>query len=203
MLNITQSRRYKWSVGLCLTVVSIWICTWPFYPQFWWLLLLPYLMLIIIFFIELAGSIIFLIKNQKKYDQPYLPLIINIIAFVVILCWPSVNTNKRYPQYSYNLCTRASSHCDCNLDLYEEYYLALSGFQSSDLIAVYLTDKKNFRLYLGVYREGEQINVKLDGDYITIVKTTTESIDTLWNKERVMQKQKFSLIDLKRKHIFQ
>jgi hypothetical protein len=57
----------------------------------------------------------------------------------------------------------------CPVKLYREYYCTFSGYQTTDLYAVYLTDSTNFRVNLGEYDTGDQwIDVKCKGDNLYV-----------------------------------
>lgn len=204
MLSISQSQRYKRSIWISVVTISTWICTWQFYAVWWLFLLLPYTIVFLAFIIEFIGSLHWGIISKKTCYYPFLPLHINLITFLVIFSWPSVHQTKRYPKFTHSLCEQAPDICACHSNLYVDYYLAGTGFLAADLNAVYLTDRKNFRLYVGTYLEDNQeINIHLNGDHITTVKTTTEGISTLWTDKIILEKRIFSLIYLEQNHVFQ
>nr|WP_067062775.1 hypothetical protein [Mucilaginibacter sp. L294] len=79
----------------------------------------------------------------------------------------------------------------CPVKLYREYYCTFSGYLTTDLNSVYLTDSTNFRMNLGQYDTGnEWIATECKGDSLYVKKmlrvepyykidTTTNAKDTL------------------------
>jgi hypothetical protein len=133
--------------------------------------------------------------KPEKYDKSFIPLLINIVGFVVIhYCMPTIHQNKAYPTGSYSLNT--SGNVRYGSGLYVEYYRVFGGgFMTTDENAVYLTDRRNFRLYLGVEDEdNKSIDVTCDGDLIT--KSIYEA------GYRHPGQQSFSLKELQNGHVF-
>ena len=174
------------------------------YNTLWILSLFIYLIVFIVFVAVFIGSIIFLILNRKEYSHAAVPFYINLWTIIVICTMPSDAQNKLHHLNADNLCKYKDSNCPCNSNLYLDYYVAyLGGATSTDVNAVYLTDCKNFRLYLGTYNEGENFSVKIKGDIVFVAKTSTEYISTLWSDPIVLDQQRFSLTRLKSEHVFQ
>ena len=59
----------------------------------------------------------------------------------------------------------------CPIKLYREYYCTFSGYQTTDLNSVYLTDSTNFRMKLGQYDTGDEwITTECKGDSLYVKK---------------------------------
>jgi hypothetical protein len=86
----------------------------------------------------------------------------------------------------------------------EHYNVFDQGAFGTGLNSAYLTDSLNFRIFLGVYDEGnERFEVKCLGDSIVIEKTSTEGIDLRWNDPLLQDKKIYSLKDLKKSKRFE
>lgn len=81
--------------------------------------------------------------------------------------------------------------------MYLQYYLAGTGILATDVNAVYLTDLKNFRVYLGTYKEGdEKINIEYNRDIVVAIKTSTEYVSSYWTDPIIIEKKGFVLSEL-------
>ena len=75
---------------------------------------------------------------------------------------------------------------------------------TGDLIAEYLTDSKNFRLYIGSYDEhDEKIITQCKGDSIIVEKLGSTSATADGSFRTVIESHAYSLKALKKKHIFE
>lgn len=203
MININQSPTFKRSAGVAGLALFAYLISREFYAMWWWLLLFINVAVAVIFLVVFFDSIFFWILNRRVYHQPYLPLLINGITIIVLFSLPSIHTGKRYFKRSFNLCQYRYSTCGCNLNLYEDDYCAFGGgAMAADLNAAYLTDHKTFNLYLGTYDEAdESIIIKINGDTVTAIKTTTRGISTYWNNPIIIERHPYSLYDLKHRII--
>ncbi|MES2061381.1 MAG: hypothetical protein V4456_05640 [Bacteroidota bacterium] len=59
---------------------------------------------------------------------------------------------------------------ECPVKLYREYYCTFSGYLTTDLNSVYLTDSTNFRMNLGQYDDDEWIATKCNCDSLYVKK---------------------------------
>jgi len=201
MKNITESRSFKWSVAISIIVIIAYIITWRFRPVFVLsLIIFPGdLVISIIYFIVSIRSAIFWIVNRRIFKNTFVPLIINIVPIVLIICGPSINRNKSYYKETINL-----KNTNCNCHLYIESYLIAGGFLSTDIDALYLTDSVNFRLYEGTYDEG-------DGGIATMCKGDSVSVDAYVHEKfgpnsgsiKTAEKKTYSLKELKKSHRFE
>ncbi len=150
-----------------------------------------------------GGSLIFMVLNRKAYQYAYLPFLINLTTIVVILSLPPLDSNKRYFKWETNMFKYAGSNCPCNL--YVEYYCVFGGgATATDMDAVYLTDKKKFRLYLGKYDEGdERIDIKCNRAKITVTKTGTGFTALHQSAPNIIERKTFYLNQLINDSIFE
>ncbi|GAA3981963.1 hypothetical protein [Mucilaginibacter dorajii] len=193
--SIKESEAFSWSVKISLAAVIGYAVLGRFNAVCSFLLVLPSLLIIIAYLLNVLINIVWGIVNRKKYDKSFIPLLINIVGFVGIhYCMPTINQNKAYPAGSYSLNT--SGNVRYGSGLYVEYYRVFGGgFMNADGDAVYLTDRRNFRLYLGVEDEGSKsIDVTCNGDLIT------KGIHELGY--RYPRQQTFSLKALQKGHVF-
>jgi|GEM_PF-5469843 len=189
---ITQSS--KSSITAAALLILIYIATWRFWPVYALILFIPDLVIIVYYTSIFFTDVIYWIQNRKD-DKPFMPFCISFAALMVIFYLPPIHSNKSYPKGAYNLFARMKDKSAC--DLYLQYYLAGSGFLATDVNAVYLTDLKNFRVYLGTYKEGyEKINVESDGHIIIAIKTSTEYVNSYWTDPIVLDKKGFVLSEL-------
>lgn len=193
--SIKESEAFRWSVKISSVAVIGYAVLCRFNAVCSFLLALPSLLISIAYLLNVLTNIVFGIVNRKKYDRSSIPLRINMVGFVVMYCCiPTINQNKAYPTGSYSLNT--SGNVRYGSGLYVEYYRVFGGgFMTTDENAVYLTDRKNFRLYLGLDDEGNKsIEVACDGDLIT--KSIYEA------GFRHPKQQYFSLKELQNGHVF-
>ena len=95
--------------------------------------------------------------------------IILAIAVMAVAC--TYRSKKNYILST--TANRYNHNNGCPVKLYREYYHAFSGFMTSDLNALYLTDSTSFRINLGLYdTEYERINTTCKGDTLKIEKLT-------------------------------
>jgi hypothetical protein len=92
----------------------------------------------------------------------------------------------------------------CPVKLYREYYCMFSGYQTTDINAVYLTDSTNFRLYLWEYDESnEHINTTCKGDSLYVEKTVNTSEIPEWNWPKIIERKVYDLKELQKQHVFE
>ncbi|MDB5133207.1 MAG: hypothetical protein JWR02_2956 [Mucilaginibacter sp.] len=203
MNNITKTNAFKHAATSATLLLIAYAITWRFYVMWWFILAFVDLTIIIFYLVVTANSLACWIRNQKNYKYPYLPLVINISAILLLIVSPSIHRNKSYPSYKGSLCKWVKSDCGCNLH-FEMYTIFKGGAYETDMQAVYITDLKNFRKYIGISSEGaEEIDVKCNGDNITVTKTSSEGVNTYWTSPKIIEKSKFSLKELKRKQVFE
>jgi hypothetical protein len=193
--SIKESEAFSWSVKISLAAVIGYAVVGRFNAVCSLLLVFPSLIIAIAYLLNVLINIVWGTVNRKKYDRSSIPLRINMVGFLVMYCcMPTINQNKAYPTGSYSLNT--SGNVRYGSGLYVEYYRVFGGgFMNADGDAVYLTDRKNFRLYLGVEDEGNKsIEVTCDGDRIT--KSIYEA------GYRHPEQQTFSLKELQNGHVF-
>jgi amino acid transporter len=218
MYNVTKSRSFKWSVITVGIVIIAWIMTWRFYAMWWFFIAFIDLAVFVYYVVVFLGSVIFWIRKRKIFNYPFVPLFINATAILIIVCTPSINRNKSYPKGTIDL-YNFQKNCACRLHI-ETYCIYGGGALGSDMNSLYLTDSLNFRKYIGTYDEEEgMITTKCKGDSIFVEKTekTTQSfkIDTstikgkinsvpnLNYKLKTINKEVFSLKELKSNHVFE
>ncbi len=196
MHNVTKSRSFKWSVTTTLIAIIAWMLTWRFYAMWWFILAFIDLAIFVLFISVFFGSIIFLMKNIKKFTKPFIPLCINTTAIIVIICAPSINLNKNYYKSTTDLYDQ--KECACHLYI-ETYCVYGGGAWGSDVDSHYLTDSTNFRIYLGAAdEEGERISVKCKGDCIDYKKIITANLGREWNQPKTIEQKRYSIKDLKK-----
>lgn len=194
--NITRSRSFRLSVTISIIIIVAYGFTCQLYAKWNMLLILPDFVIAIIFLVIIIESIFSWPQNKKTHRRPWLPLLINLLAILVMYCIPSINRCKRYPQGSYKLCDHAAGPCDSSLHV--DYYTIVRSYMADDVEAVYLSDHKNFRVYLGTYDEGdEHIRITVKGDSISTVKTS-RSTGVL----KEVEQHVYSLKQLKRQWFF-
>jgi len=75
---------------------------------------------------------------------------------------------------------------------------------TGDLTSEYLTDSKNFRLYIGSYNEyDEKIITQCKGDSIIVEKLGSTSATADGSFRTVIESHTYSIKALKKKHIFE
>lgn len=197
MHSITKSRSFKWSFTTSLLVIIAWIITWRFYAMWWFILAFIDLAMFVLFIFVFFGSIVFWIKNIKKFTNPFIPLCSNTTAIIVVIYAPSINLNKSYYISTTDLHTQ-KTECACHLYI-ETYCVYGGGAWGSDVDAHYLTDSINFRMYLGVAdEEDERISVKCKGDRIDYKKIIIASSGLEWNRPKIIEQKRYSIKDLKK-----
>ncbi len=156
-------------------------------------LFLPCLLVALLYLVNVLVNIVFAVARRKKYDRSSIPLRLNIVALLFLYILPTANHNKAYPRGCYSL--QGSTNYSNVGGLYREYYKVFGGgFMTTDEIAIYITDHRNFRLYLGTYDESNKsINVVCNGDQITATKETSDKIE----------RKVYSLKLLKESHYFE
>lgn len=88
----------------------------------------------------------------------------------------------------------------CKRNLFVETYIIFGGGAfGGDKVSDYLTDSNNFRVFVGVYDNGDEAySYECKGDSINIYKV----IGISENRNRIVSRKTFNLLDLKRKKIF-
>jgi hypothetical protein len=184
----------KSSIIAAILIILAYLATWRFGPIYGLILVLPDLIIIVYYISIFFTDIIYWIENRKD-DKSFIPFFISFVALVVIFYLPPIYSNKCYPKGTYRLCGDVKNNCPCNL--YREHFLAVSSFMATDQNAVYLTDLKNFRIYLGNYNEGrERIDITCNGDIITAIKTGNQYVWPHWTDPLVIDKKGFVLSEL-------
>jgi len=198
--DVKQTSCYKLAIRVSAVLCFFWIVSWQFYPAYGIFLLIPYLIMAIVYSMTFIHSIVWGVNNRKKYNAPHLPFLICLLALILFICWPSASQSKRYHKNLSNLCIQHNSGCACNAGLYVDTYLAQSNFLASDINAVYLTDLKKFRLYIGEYdEESQQILININRNKITTIK----KYNNIPGQVGIIKKQEFGLNYLKQNHVFQ
>lgn len=169
MLKITHTRTFNWSIITSVIVTITYILNWRYAPMWWLILFFADLVVFLFYFTVFTVSVVFLIRDRKKFRYFFVPLCINIIPIFIICCSPSRDGNKHYHRDTVDL--DKSKNCSCHLHL-ESYFIHGGGAMGSDLISIYLTDSVNFSEYIGTYDdEEEMISTRCKGDSINIEKT--------------------------------
>ena len=203
MPAIINSQFFRWSCSASFLTIIAYALTWWFYAMWWFVIMFIDFAFSCLYSIVTLGSIVFYIRNFRKIERAFVPLIINLLTVVVVSCCPSINRNKSYPKQSIDLSKNQGTKCACHL-YREDYCVFAGGATTTDLDAVYLTDLKNFRVYIGVFDEAHQhITIRCDGDHIAMLKTGSEEIDTMWTAPVLLERQSYSLKILAHDHSFQ
>ena len=158
----------------------------------------------LLYLIVSLSSIVFWIRNRKKFNYPFAPLCINVIAIIVIICTPSIYSNKSYYKRTIALYKNKADGCDCNLNI-ETYCVYGGGAWGGDMNSLYLTDLVNFRKYIGTYDEEDGMittNCKEDSVFIE-KKERGVGASPLWDMLKLVDKKVLSLKELKRKHVLE
>jgi hypothetical protein len=203
MLKVTKSVSFHWSLWTSLTVLLAYMVVREFNAVWALFIILPAVAIAVTFIVVFVRSIMFWISNRSTIGYPFLPLFINVFCIIIISFFmPPIYTGKHYHKGTYLL--NGNKYCTCKSELYTERYLAASGFMTTDLDAVYITDKKNFRLYAGVDDENvtHRVNITCQGDKITVTEISLEGISEQWSNPKLMKKLVFSFKELKANHQF-
>ncbi len=197
MLNIAQSGPFRWSAITSIITIITYAIIWRFNAVLWFITMFIGLAIGIIYLIVLLSSLIFLFSGRKRFKHSFVPLCINLIPILIVLCSPSINRNKNYYKRSVYLNQYQKNKCACNLYI-ETYCVHGGGAWGSDVNSLYLTDSTNFKLYIGTYdEEGEMIKTKCRGDSICVEKSISTSSMPEWNFRKIVDKKSYSLKDLK------
>ncbi len=201
-MEITKSKIFRQAIISSVLLVIYFLCTSQFWPHWWFVLILIAPFLLVFFLIIFVKCIISWIKDRKSYRRPYIPFCVTTLAILIVYFLPSYIMSKRYYKNTSSLCYYKPSNCNCTL--YAEYYCVFgNGFMATDVNAKYLTDSVTFRKYLGFYDEGDEaIEVVCKGDTITVTKTSTEFISTMWSKPQILERKTYMLSALKKQHAF-
>ena len=136
-------------------------------------------------------------------------LLIIIAIIAVYICFRKKEFKGTVTVNGYN------NNNGCPVKLYREYYCTFSGYLTTDLYSVYLTDSTNFRMNLGQYdTDDEWIETKCKGDSLYVKKmlrvapyykidTTNAVNDTLRRPDivyppKTLESKAYSLKALKR-----
>ncbi len=203
MYNVIKSKAFRRSVTTAITLIIAYAITWRFCATLWVIILFIDLVAFLCYFTVFLESIVFWIRNRKKFSHPFVPFCIGIVPILIFFVSPSTSRNKSYHLQTVNLCERHKSNCPCNL-YFDFYKIYKGGTGETDVGAVYLTDLKTFRKYIGTYDAGdEQIDIKCNGDNIITTKTSNEGLNLQWTSPKVIERKKFSLKDLKKQQAFE
>lgn len=150
--------------------------------------------------IQIIGSVRLWLKNRSEVPDSYKPLLIYLAAIGICFCLPNSDRSKQYFKSKTLLESAITEPKD---KLYLEIYCISTGFLATDVDAEYLTDDKNFRLFLGTYDEGgEHIGLELTKDSLSI----TNPIDTVENMNyahpNLPNQRVYNLLDLQHAHKF-
>ena len=131
---------------MAAAMLSAYFVLWCYLGRYSFFLFLAAFFLVLFYIAGVIVSLVFWVSGRKKFKQAYIPTVVNISIALLIYLLPSVVYSKQYPK-----CGRSVNKpkgCGCNKDLYLEYYTIIGGgYMTTDLDAVYLTDKKNFRIF--------------------------------------------------------
>lgn len=189
-----QNKTHRLSLISSFVLISAYICTWRFVAIYSFLLIPLDFFIIVHHAAVTARGIVYWIKRRKE-ELSFIPFFISVMALVVIFYLPPVYSNKSYHKGTYCVCGYLKNTCPCNL--YTEHYLAASSFMATDLNSIYLTDLKNFRVYIGTYSEGdERIDVQCNRNMVVAIKTKA-------GYPTVIDKKEFVLYDLIKNHCFE
>ena len=196
MKNILQSRSFKWSVTMSIIAIIAWVITWRFYAMWWFILAFADLAIFLLFLLVFLGSVVFWIKNIKKYTCPFVPLSIHIATITIIILTPSIERNRSYYKNTTDLSSQKSK-CSCHLYI-ETYCVYGGGAWGGDVDSYYLTDSVNFKIYLGVAdEENDRFFVKCTGDHIDVEKIVNANLAE-WRQPKITEQKTYNLKDLRK-----
>lgn len=169
---------------------------WRFSPEWSALLLFVDIAIFISYIIFLARTVFAWTEQKTKYRYAFIPILIILTPLFVIFISPSMGRNKSYYEETIEVKTYAKAPCKCHL--YVEVYLIRGSLTpgETDIDALYLTDSLNFRLYEGIYHEG-------DGLTETICKGDSVWIEKQTNSFKAAEKKVYGLKNLRASHIFE
>jgi hypothetical protein len=203
MRHITKSSHFWWSVIVGALAILAYIFTWQFYAVYWLVLSFANLIIAVFFLVVIVQSVVFGATNGKKYKGPFIPLYINVMVITILCYLPPTDHSKHYPKGTYSLAKRIGPKYGTGLYL-KCYMVFGGGAGSTDVNAIYLTDNKNFRLFLGVFDEYyDAVDVQCNGDQIIATKKTLNGTNIKSTNWKCIWKKTFSLKSLKAGHAFE
>ena len=189
MQNIIKSNVFRLSASSAIIVLIDYAINWRFTVAYSFVLILIDVFVFLCFIIVTFYTILWAVKNSKKYLKSYIVAILNPFAIFIIYCLPSYTTNKNYPLFTSALCKQKKSNCACNL--YLQYYKVIGGgYMTTDVNSIYITDLNHFSHYIGTYDEGyENINITCIGEQIITTKTSHQFVNTYWGPPQLIKKE--------------
>ena len=152
---IMRTKAFIRAILSSILLVVYFICESQLMP-FDWVFLLPIgFFIILLFLIRLIRNITFWIVKRNEIKLSWMPLFIQLLAISMACLIPSWNKSKRYFWGATNLASLKKSGCNCNLYV-EHYNVFDQGAFGTGLNSAYLTDSLNFRIFLGVYDDGDE-----------------------------------------------
>jgi hypothetical protein len=170
--DVIKSRSFKLAVINTVVLLLAYVCGWKFEGRYSLYLTPLYLAALLLFITAFLNSLFFWLLQFRKQNKTYMPLLLNVGVACFWYLLPSLSHSKANPVGIYCLITNKQN--SCNPGLFLEYYKIMGGgYMTTDVNAVYLTDRKSFRKYLfDLDEEGDSINISCNGGKIAITKTT-------------------------------
>jgi hypothetical protein len=117
---------------------------------------------------------------------------IKILYGFIILLLMSGCLNEKHYEGTYDVYKCNGLYCD----VYRVFWGGI--YEEHNARAIYITDSKNFRIYLGIFGEDDSYRCRINGDNLYIEKTTRGYADT----PIVVERRKYKLSELKKEHRF-
>lgn len=198
---VVKSSTFFWAVFMLIAVALAWALTYRYLGEAWLIIGPLDFVLVIILVVNVIQNLVFWIGNYKEFRRAWLPLFLNVLTVLIPFCTPSYVYNKDHPHGT----TALSPVCRCKPQLYlARYTVYAQGAWGADLDGVYLTDQKNFRVFVTtVDQADESVSIICNGDKLFVTKYSSAGGDTYKEEPRKIKEYTFSLKKLIAAHRFE